>query len=103
MPRYRYAIALAALWTGAAHAQPAALTRAAEPEQKTAPLSYQSPFADYRGFKLEPREPWPALNDRMRDLGGHMGALQDEPAREPAANGARRAPPPPPDHSEHQH
>mgnify|MGYP003333301402 FL=1 len=102
MIRHRYVVALTALWAGAAHAQPAALTRAAESEQKTAPLGYQSPFADYRPFKLEPLEPWPALNDRMRDLGGHMGALQDEPAPGPAANGPR-TPPPAADRSEHQH
>jgi hypothetical protein len=85
MLRHCWFVVLAALAAGTAHAQPAALTQSADPAQKAPPLTYQSPFADYRPFKVQPREEWPAVNDRVRDVGGHVGALQDEGPTPPAA------------------
>lgn len=70
--------------TAAAQALPPSLTAAADAQQATPPVTYRSPFEGYRPFQVLPREPWPAVNDRVGALGGQAGALQDETA-DPAA------------------
>ncbi len=86
MIRHDYWVVLAVLAAGtAAHAEPAALTAAADPAQKTPPITYQSPFAGDRAFQVLPPEPWPQVNDRVREIGGHMGSLQNDNAAPGAA------------------
>ncbi|MSO75643.1 MAG: hypothetical protein EXQ87_01840 [Alphaproteobacteria bacterium] len=77
-----------ALAPAALMAEPAALSEAADPAQPVPAIAYQSPFTGFQSFRAEPPQPWVRSNERVRAVGGHGGALQEDgKASEPAGHG----------------
>jgi hypothetical protein len=73
----RITIACALLGPLAALAQPGARPDPADPQVSTPPPVRESAFAGYRGYRDEPLADWRAVNDDVREVGGHAGHIRD--------------------------
>jgi hypothetical protein len=67
----------------------------ADPAAPTLPVSYESAFEGYQPFRDVTRIPWKDTNRTVGQVGGHAGALKDEPPGDapPAAPAAENETP----------
>jgi hypothetical protein len=82
-----YLIALAALAAGAASAQTAMRPDPADPRARAPAPVYHSAFHGYRGVESAQRPNWREANEEAARIGGHIGILREQTAREKAAPG----------------
>lgn len=70
---------LAVLHSGLSHAQPAAHEHHSDRPKEATAGGYRSPFETYRPFKAdEPLMDWRAVNERVREAGGHLGLMKTD-------------------------
>lgn len=90
---FRTLAALAALtvMSGCASAPPVDEATAA-PRLGGASMTYDSPWSGYQAFNpSEPLLDWRAVNDAVREAGGHLGLMRSsKPVGEPAKPGGDR-------------
>lgn len=83
-----YWIALAALTAGAAaSAQTGVRPDPADPEARTPAPVYRSAFEGFRRVEDAPRPNWREANEEAARIGGHIGILREQMAREKASRG----------------
>lgn len=85
-----YWIALAALAAGAASAQTGARPDPADPQARAPAPPYQSAFEGFKRLEDAPRPSWRDANEEAARIGGHIGILREQMAREKAAQGERK-------------
>jgi hypothetical protein len=78
---------LAALAAGSASAQTPARPGPADPEARVAPPVYRSAFEGHSRLEDVRRADWRESNDEAARIGGHIGILREEAAREKPAPG----------------
>ncbi len=81
---------LAALAAGTASAQAPTRADPADPGARVAPPVYRSALEGYRKLEDVPRADWRGSNDEAARIGGHIGILREEAAREKQAQGERK-------------
>lgn len=79
--------ALAAIAAGSAWAQQEKRADPADPAAKAPPPIYRSAFEGYRGFEDTKRVPWREANEEAARIGGHIGILREEAARDKQGRG----------------
>lgn len=82
-----YWIALAALTAGAASAQTGVRPDPADPQARTPAPVYRSAFEGFRRVEDAPRPNWREANEEAARIGGHLGILREQMARDKAARG----------------
>jgi hypothetical protein len=87
---HAYWIALAAFVAGAAFAQTGKRADPADPEARTPPPAYRSAFEGFRRIEQDQRATWREANEEAARIGGHVGILREQMAREKAARGGRK-------------
>lgn len=75
------AAALALLLGSASFQAKAQQPNPADPRVAVPVTEYQSAFTGYLKPQFEQRLDWRQANDTVRDVGGHAGALKDQPPR----------------------
>jgi hypothetical protein len=85
-----YLIALAALAAGTATAQTGSRPDPADPQARAPAPVYRSAFEGFRRIEPEPRSNWRDANEQAARIGGHIGILREQMAREKAAQGDRK-------------
>ena len=73
------AAALALLLGSASFQAKAQQPNPADPSAAVPVTEYQSAFTGYRKPQFEQKLDWRQANDTVRDVGGHAGALKDQP------------------------
>lgn len=81
---------LAALAAGTASAQAPTRADPADPAARVAPPVYRSALEGYRNLGALPRVDWRGSNEEAARIGGHIGILREEAAREKQAQGERK-------------
>lgn len=81
---------LAALAAGTATAQGPARPDPADPSARAPSPHYRSAFEGYRRIENGPRPSWREANDESARIGGHIGILREQAAREKQAQGERK-------------
>jgi hypothetical protein len=81
---------LAALAAGTASAQAPTRADPADPAARVTPPVYRSVLEGYRKLEELPRAAWRESNDEAARIGGHIGILREEAAREKQAQGERK-------------
>ena len=81
---------LAALAAGTATAQIPARPDLTDPEARVPAPTYRSAFEGFRRLEETPRMDWRQANDEAARIGGHIGVLRDQAAREKQAQGERK-------------
>jgi hypothetical protein len=85
-----YLIALAALAAGTASAQTGTRPDPADPQARAPAPVYRSAFEGFRRMETERRSNWRDANEEAARIGGHVGILREQMAREKAARGDRK-------------
>jgi hypothetical protein len=70
-----------------AFAQGAARSDPADPKTPSAMREPVSAYAGYRRFQEDPIASWREVNDEVARIGGHAGALKEDPASPAASSG----------------
>jgi hypothetical protein len=83
-------IALAALAAGAVSAQTGAGPDPADPQARAPAPVYRSAFEGFRRPEDAPRPSWRKANEEAARIGGHIGILREQMAREKATQGERK-------------
>jgi hypothetical protein len=85
-------LALAALTAGSAAAQER--RDPADAQAKAPPVEYRSAFESYRPYAEPELASWRAVNEEVRNVGGHVGLMrgqgQEKPPTKPPAHGAHK-------------
>lgn len=81
---------LAALAAGTATAQSGPRPDPADPEARVPAATYRSAFEGYRRAEDAARASWREANEEVRRVGGHVGILREQAARDKAAQGERK-------------
>lgn len=81
---------LAALAAGTASAQTGKRADPADPQARAPAPLYRSAFEGFRRFEGEQRSDWREANEKAARIGGHIGILRDQAAREKQAQGERK-------------
>jgi len=81
---------LAALAAGTATAQSGARPDPADPQARVTVAPYRSAFEGYRGLDEPKRIPWRDANQEVGRVGGHVGILREQAAREKPSQGERK-------------
>lgn len=81
---------LAALAAGTASAQAPTRADPANPAARVALPVYRSALEGYRKLEELPRADWRESNEEAARIGGHIGILREEAAREKRAEGERK-------------
>jgi len=81
---------LAALAAGTAIAQTGTRPDPADPQARAPAPVYRSAFEGFRRFEAEQRPGWREANEEAARVGGHIGILRDQAAREKQAQGDRK-------------
>ncbi|MDH4175414.1 MAG: hypothetical protein OEZ09_14475 [Betaproteobacteria bacterium] len=87
---YVYLIALAALAAGSAFAQTAPRPDPADPQARAPLPVYRSAFEGFRRLEDAQRPMWREANEEAARIGGHIGILREQMAREKAEQGERK-------------
>jgi hypothetical protein len=87
---HAYWIALAALVAGTASAQTEKRPDPADPEARAPAPAYRSAFEGFRRIEQEQHTTWREANQEAARIGGHVGILREQMAREKAAQGVRK-------------
>jgi len=77
--------ALAAVTAGSAAAQ--ARPDPADARAKAPPVEYRSAFEGYRPYTEPELAPWRAVNEEVRQVGGHLGIVRTS---KPAGHGGHK-------------
>ncbi len=85
-----YLIALAALAAGAASAQTGTRPDPADPQARASAPVYRSAFEGFRRLDAGQRANWREANEEAARVGGHIGILREQAAREKPAQGERK-------------
>jgi hypothetical protein len=88
--KHAYLCLLAALAAGTATAQSGSRLDPADPEARVPAATYRSAFDGYRRVEGEARKDWREANDEVRRVGGHLGILREQAAREKPAQAERK-------------
>jgi hypothetical protein len=78
------------LAAGTATAQIPARPDLTDPEARVPAPTYRSAFEGFRRLEETPRTDWRQANDEAARIGGHIGVLRDQAAREKQAQGERK-------------
>ena len=81
---------LAALAAGPATAQIPARPDPTNPAARVPAPPYRSAFEGFRRLEETPRPGWREANDEAARIGGHIGVLREQAAREKQAQGERK-------------
>ena len=81
---------LAALAAGTASAQTGARPDPADPKARVPAPVYRSAFEGFRRIEDGQRPGWREANEEAARIGGHIGILREQMAREKAAQGDRK-------------
>ena len=81
---------LAALAAGPATAQTPSRAEPTDPAARAPAPPYRSAFEGFRRLEETPRMDWRQANDEASRIGGHIGVLRDQAAREKQAQGERK-------------
>ncbi len=81
---------LAALAAGTATAQAPARPDPADPAARAPAPTYRSAFEGSRRLEEAPRRDWREANEEAARIGGHVGILREQAAREKQAPGERK-------------
>jgi hypothetical protein len=81
---------LAALAAGTASAQTGKRADPADPQARAPAPVYRSTFEGFRRLEAEQRSGWREANEEAARVGGHIGILRDQAAREKQAQGDRK-------------
>ncbi len=81
---------LAALAAGNATAQTPARPDPADPAARTPAPTYRSAFEGYKRIESAEPKSWREANDETARIGGHLGILREQAAREKQAQGERK-------------
>lgn len=87
---HRHWLWLAALAAGTASAEAPARADPADPAARVAPPVYRSALEGYRKLEDAPRAGWRESNEEAARIGGHIGILREEAAREKQAAEERK-------------
>jgi hypothetical protein len=87
---HAYLCVLAALAASTATAQSGSRLNPADPEARVPAATYRSTFDGYRRVEGEARKDWREANDEVRRVGGHLGILREQAAREKPAQAKRK-------------
>lgn len=87
---HRHWLLLTALAVGTALAQKPERPDPADPDARVPAPTYRSAFENYRRLEDVPRAGWRESNDEAARIGGHIGILREEAAREKEAKGDRK-------------
>ncbi len=85
-----YWICLAALAAGSATAQTPVRPDPADPAARVAAPTYRSAFEGYKPVRSGEPKSWREANDETARIGGHIGILRDQAAREKQSQGERK-------------
>ena len=88
--KHSYWLLLAALAAGAATAQTPARPDPADPAARVPAPTYRSAFEDYKSVRSGEPKSWREANDEAARIGGHIGILREQAAREKQAQGERK-------------
>lgn len=88
--RFTYLIALAALAAGTASAQSGTRSNPADPEVRVPPATYRSALEGFRRHDEGRRANWREANEEAARVGGHIGILREQAAREKPAQGEKK-------------
>ena len=80
----------AALAAGPATAQIPARPDPTNPAARVPAPPYRSAFEGFRRLEETPRTRWREANDEAARIGGHIGVLREQAAREKQAQGERK-------------
>jgi len=81
---------LAALAAGTAVAQAPARPDPADPAARVAAPTYRSAFEGYKPARSGEPKSWREANDETARIGGHIGILREQAAREKQTQGERK-------------
>lgn len=81
---------LAALAAGTAAAQTTARPDPADPAARAPAPTYRSAFEGYKPARSGEPKSWREANEESARIGGHIGILREQMAREKAAPGERK-------------
>jgi hypothetical protein len=81
---------LAALAAGTATAQIPTRPDPADPAARVPAPTYRSVFEGFRRLEETPRAGWREANDEAARIGGHLGILRDQAAREKQSQEVRK-------------
>lgn len=81
---------LAALTAGTASAQTGKRADPADPHARAPAPFYRSAFEGFRRLEDGPRAGWHEANEEAARIGGHIGIVRDQAAREKQAQGERK-------------
>jgi len=81
---------LAALAAGTATAQIPARPDPTNPAARVPAPTYRSAFEGFRRLEETPRTGWREANDEAARIGGHLGILRDQAAREKQSQEVRK-------------
>src|SRR5512134_1320044 len=85
--KHAHWLLLAALAAGTASAQSGARPDPADPTVRVPESAYRSAFEGYRLHELSRQTPWRDANQEVGRVGGHVGILREQGAREKDASG----------------
>jgi len=85
-----YLIALAALAAGTVSAQAGKRPDPADPQARVPAPVYRSAFQGFRRFEEDRPANWREANDEAARVGGHIGILREQMARDKAPQGERK-------------
>jgi len=85
-----YLIVFAALAAGTASAQTGARPDPADPKVPVPAPVYRSAFEGFQRLEAGKRSTWREANEEAARIGGHIGILREQMAREKAAQGERK-------------
>ena len=83
--KHKHWLLLAALAAGNAWAQSGTRPDPADPNARVPETAYCSAFDGYRSHELSKQTPWRDANEAVGRIGGHVGILREQAAREKAA------------------
>lgn len=85
--KHAHWLLLAAFAAGSAVAQGGKRPDPANPEARVPAAAYRSGFEGYRKHDLSKQTPWRDANEAVGRVGGHVGILREQAAREKDASG----------------
>lgn len=88
--KHGYWLLLAALAAGTASAQAPTRADPTDPAARAPAPTYRSAFGGYKRIESAKPKAWREANDESARIGGHIGILREQMARDKAAQGERK-------------
>ena len=83
--KHAHWLLLAALAAGNASAQSGTRPDPADPNARVPETAYRSAFEGYQRHELSKQTPWRDANEEVGRVGGHVGILREQAARDKSA------------------